>query len=136
MRKYKFRAWWKSQNKYLLWKSNAEVLAILDAIPYDIGGNEWTDDCIVEQYIGLHDKNGKEIYEGDIVQINMGRLDDDSLLVEYGGTYNYAAFGLTGKRHPGSFGSDPTWDTLNDLITKDCEIVGNIHENPELLKKE
>lgn len=67
-----------------------------------------------EQYTGLKDKNGKEIYEGDIVK-------DESGYVEQVGSL------LGGWLHP--FAAD--WGYW---LPEDCEVVGNIHENPELLR--
>lgn len=81
---------------------------------------EWVhcDNGIICQYTGLHDKNGKEIYEGDIVAIQ-GDLKSFKTQVEW--NKDIAAF------------------ILKDLQILDVDIadfaivIGNIYENPELL---
>lgn len=60
----KFRAWDKEEKVMLRWPDEHD--AILDAIPID-SGDEWTERCIVEQFTGLLDSKGREIWEGDIV---------------------------------------------------------------------
>lgn len=92
----------------------------------------------VGQFTGLTDKDGKEIYEGDIIQHR-----DVKLIVEfYRGAFGYSR---TIKRLQESvfvpfIGSD---DNKNALQFSDgtffdtdyCEVVGNIHDNPEMLEK-
>lgn len=76
----------------------------------------------VGQYTGLKDKNGKEIYEGDIIW--WGK--DDHAPVSYV-FYDDGAFKV----------SDPesdTWELLIDVLNG-AEVIGNIYENPELLKE-
>lgn len=70
------------------------------------------------QYTGLHDKNGKEIYEGDIIGGLKGYKGKDLTLVvefEYGAYY---------------VGGDELY-SHNEV----CEVIGNIYENPELLEE-
>ena len=83
----------------------------------------------VGQYTGLTDKNGKKIVEGDIVvckQAINGNLID--YYVEIGFVeMKYGAFGL--HRKQGYY--RPFKDWLEDY---EYEVIGNIHDNPELLK--
>jgi len=74
-----------------------------------------------EQYIGLKDKNGKEIYEGDICK--NGDWENDAY------TYNYRIEEVCYDHEDASFyGMNPNDNGMT------CEIIGNIHENPELLE--
>lgn len=71
----------------------------------------------VMQFTGLKDKNGKEIYEGDILQTNEAGWKAKVI-------FNHGAFLLVDNR--GGFSTEPEW--------KECEVIGNIHENPELVQ--
>lgn len=72
----------------------------------------------VGQFTGLLDKNGKEIYEGDIY-----RYDNPNSINEV----SYCAGG-------GFTGFDLTPATHNENKLLDVEVIGNIHDNPELLE--
>lgn len=75
---------------------------------------------IVEQYTGLKDKNRKEIYVGDIVSEHNGDIIGE-IIQKPSGEYCIAWIGIYG-------GSSVLYDELSM-----CEVIGNIHENPELL---
>lgn len=75
---------------------------------------------IIEQYTGLKDKNGKEIYEGDIICHDWGDNDDDTeryvVKFEYGGFSPFTS----------------EWITFD---VDYCKVIGNIHENPEFARR-
>lgn len=81
------------------------------------------DEIELMQSTGLKDKNGKEVFIGDIVKCTRGCLHEVYLEKEYGGTFigGMPAVYLKG------FGDGYAW-------TEYEEIIGNIYENPELLE--
>ena len=85
----------------------------------------FVDDLVVMQSTGLKDKNGKDVYIGDIIKCTRGCPHEVYLEKEYGGTYigGMPAVYLKGIEE------GYAW-------TGDEEIIGNIYENPELLEVE
>lgn len=124
----KFRAWYmpfrrKEEKPKMLYGKPSNVLAFAEMFP---------DEYIVEQSTGLKDANGKEIFEGDILATSSrigGKLITDYLKVDW--REDYAGF-FCGETPLYACLSE--WD--NDIKYPQTfpEIVGNAHENPELLE--
>lgn len=85
----------------------------------------------VGQYTGLTDKNGKEIYEGDIVRTkHFGKeLDRNGYFVNVSG---YDVFEIKYINAQFMFNNRLRYFYLHRNTI--CEVIGNIHDNPELLK--
>lgn len=87
---------------------------IYDRIAY----NHIEDGMVFEQCTGLKDKNGRLIYENDLIKI-----DDDVAVINW--SDYYARFMLES--------SEDIFD-FETTYAEECEVIGNIHENKELLK--
>ena len=105
-----------------------------DEQPYIVGNiEEVTEDYVALRYwvpvipetvgelTGLPDKNGKEIYEGDIVRYREYNQFINSTVYYHGGDVGYGCYI--------PFGND-----MESCMGSDVIIIGNIHDNPELIK--
>ena len=118
MKELKFRAW--DGKKMIDDVIPASDTGIVELFEYE---HQVTEVEAVEQYTGLTDKNGKEIYEGDVVNIQGIKYYVD---FEHGGFW---------------FNNDNRKWKVNRPFThfqeiNDTEVVGNVHENADLLEEE
>lgn len=118
--------------KFIAWDNECKVIREYDELKGLTLDALNASDFELEQSTGLKDKNGKEIYEGDILawHSNIYRKHDWVGLVLYRGA------GFAVQESDKSY-SSPEW--LDCACRKDAniiEVIGNIHENPELLEEE
>jgi len=130
MREIKFRAWVDYEKAF---EEKGE-----DFMEYDLGvwGKEECvilsdnseigfDDCVLMQFTGLKDKNGKEIYEGDILRIKFTDCESDKeIFIFLKCIFEEGKFILKDY-------NDGTYLFEDEIV----EVIGNIYENLELLEK-
>lgn len=129
MRPIKFRIWDKAEKKWLFGYEKPNLggfslfgeTVLSGEFSEGINFNK-LDDYVCMQFTRLHDKNGKEIYEGDIVKTET----DKPMVVNWNNKFASWCLNRDGWAFSHWFGEacDP----------EKCEVIGNIHENPELLK--
>jgi len=164
MRDIKFRAWLLKENKMVIVDTisnnkgyGGALEIIIDNPLFDPTKKKWEDenrpcdsylnhsiqvhkdrangdDFILMQYTGLKDKNGKEIYEGDILKglFATGGGGNSTKYKEFNFSFSChisnssSQFGIDMPKRYGSYRFHP--------YIHQCEIIGNIYEKPELLK--
>lgn len=131
MRDIKFRAWDKKYEEMINdihispeydWLVLSDNDALAERDNRDRGKNQ---EYVLMQYTGLEDENGVEIYEGDVIKI-INDVSAGRYRVSYWG--KEAAFMIIDDFKPKSMRLG-IWFNTNKI-----EVIGNIYENPELLK--
>lgn len=118
MREIKFRLWLGGQFTYWGFVEPGSFAGLTSSNVESLTMDEMRERS--EQFTGLHDKNGKEIYEGDVVRHPNGVhpvVWDDSLA-----SWQMRFSDYVPDQEEGS------------ISYQDVQVIGNIHENPELLK--
>ena len=134
MRDIKFRAWNIKRKIYkevgrLWFDGNSNAIGAIErsnkqdtiGVNHNGLGKIYDPEFVLEQFTGLKDKNGVEIYEGDYIEIdgNKQGFFEVVFLNQYVGGWN-----LKYKKETMSLGARKVYE---------LKVVGNIHENPELL---
>lgn len=136
MRPIKFRAW--DKHNKIMWPIKTlhfnQETGVLEALGFSYRGAIFEPDedkNVLMQFTGLHDKNGKEIWEGDVVRSYFDYSDEDGQPCgEKHETHEVVKFekGIQG------------WPSFRAGVLNfgefEIEVVGNIYENPELLKSQ
>lgn len=135
MHEIRFRVWDNLEKTYLNEKdiainnlNNIFIFEIYDKNDTDLWYTRLLPDPdnerhVIEQYTGLKDKNGTEIYEGDVVKVEG---DGEIYRVEW----IRSGFGLEPRYN------SPRYPILGNVeLRKKIKVIGNIHENPELLEE-
>jgi len=129
-REIKFRFWCKMTNCYSKPQNGCMVGADGEWYANDEMGiviKLFKEHYVVEQYAGLKDKNGKEIYEGDILWEEpkcvhqRERPRRHSVVVWHNNGWRRSCYNGKYEVHP-------------ELCVRELKVIGNIHENPELLE--
>lgn len=160
MREIKFRGKCLESNTWIygslfnsIWRKSADGSRVCYIFPDNMldddngGGDGWedfaevaeqfeVDPATIGQYTGMKDKNGKDIWMGDIFKDNRGVVR----------SVFRVSGGFAFEDNPAAFGYDHRsplypYSPLADLqsaswLSQGCEVIGNIHDNPELLKTE
>ena len=133
----KFRAWQNELGRMMLvntmffFANELEELELNDSIMND-NIPVYPDEIELMQSTGLFDRNGQEIFEGDIV------TDGDVISdIKYHQTLGFYMIGKYGFSVPFGQGVDVEYfEEFAVHVSKTFEVVGNIYENPELLEEE
>ena len=123
MKELKFRVWDNGHNEFI--RPDYGLIGFCYPLDGRISvlttNGDPMEDCVIEQYTGLKDNNGKEIYEGDIVEFGLSGRPERGY-VAYAD--EYASFEVYSKRDF-IFGA---------LFGHTGDVIGNIHENDNLLE--
>jgi uncharacterized phage protein (TIGR01671 family) len=127
MRSIRFRAW-NTIAKEMVYSANSDIKIYLNGSISQHGKWVSPSDCILMQYTSLKDKDGKGIYEGDIIDAG-GFV---TYIVKY--QEKFMRFVLDLKDIYGEWFRELGLSPEEDNEREHWKVIGNIYENPELIK--
>lgn len=138
MREIKFRVWDKAIKAFISNTGNPNIFPFNGQIAMTCNGNSTghisTDDYLQESYVllqftGLKDKSGKEIYEGDLLNIPFNEAIREGVHEVFYYKDGFVTSSILFKNKETANKNSLTW-----MINRGAEVIGNIQENPELIK--
>ena len=123
----KFRAWDKLNNEMSVVEQINFYRGEFESIGYGVSSLREADKIELMQSTGLKDKNGKEIFEGDILAVE---ADDGVIILKVSWDDEHALFVIKTKK----FNEEAALAELVDDNSYPFEVIGNIYENHELLE--
>lgn len=154
--RFKFRVWHKIRKQYLTNTTDWPFLLTMSGHVCEWDGGCWTntdynnyrdkDDeyqevtYVVQQFTGILDRNNKEIYDGDIIKYHQDGVVGNYLFkdVKYfiaDIVWHDCQYHIVNRKFKFPEGEYDTGEPLYNDLRSHIEVIGNIFENPELLKK-
>ncbi|WP_236721896.1 YopX family protein [Lactiplantibacillus plantarum] len=135
----KFRAWG-NENEIYLYNVQCAYDTLSGFVKYDDGEYaEYDESCFgdfldnerynIEQFTGLKDVNGKDIYEGDIVQPVSSHMN-----LKRGKPFKVKKGNYVYGKWIAKFISNKKFGVDGCYFSDEMQLIGNVHENPELLE--
>jgi len=112
-RELKFRVWYPKENKFYYTK--------VEDTYFHLGKDAWNEPYVIQQCTTCHDKDNKDIYEGDIISYSHNGNSRNGRVTFYAGIFFVDWY-------------DQSDDELGYMTTLNIKLIGNIFETPELFK--